>query len=60
MPIARKASIIRAAIMATPARWTLHARQASYHRGNLQFSPKAATISLRISRSAIRRSEGAQ
>jgi hypothetical protein len=60
MPIAKTVSTIRAAIMGTSARWALRARQASFHRGDLRFAPKAATISLRISRSAIRRSEGAQ
>lgn len=60
MPMPKEVPAIRAAIMAASARWTRHARQASYRRGDLRFWPKAATISLRISRSAIRRSEGAQ
>jgi hypothetical protein len=60
MSLANKLSITRAAIVATSARWSLPARQARYDRGDLQFWPKAATISLRISRAAIGRSEGAQ
>ena len=60
MPIAKTVSTSPAAIMAAPVRWTLRAKQVSCHRGDLRFAPKDATISLRISRSVIRRSEGAQ
>jgi hypothetical protein len=60
MPIAMKAPTIRAAVMAACACGALAARRASYHRVDLRFGPKAATISLRMSRSAVGRSEGAQ
>lgn len=60
MPMPKDVPAVRAAIMSASARWTRHAGQASYHRSDLRFRPKAATISLRIRRSAISRSEGAQ
>jgi len=59
MPMADELTTIPAAVMAGWASRKAPARPARYHRVDLRFSPIAATIRLRTSRSAIRRWEGA-